>query len=635
MQPGNHSTDNARSAISGVLAGNPPNGIAPADCGEWQETVSAVFDGYTGGGTEGARRVWATIAKANPGAARLVADDGAGWGPVLPFHSPDLPEFPLDAFPDWLREYCEAVTETMQTPPDLAGMVALSVLSAACGGRVEVRIKEGWEEPVNVFTVVGLPPGTGKSPVFRAMTAPVVMFERQQLEKSEQEIASAQMRRDVLEARIRDAKAKAAKQQGENALRQAYAEIDEMIAELNALIVPARPKYIVDDITPEAVASTLADQGGRLAVLSSEGDIFSIMAGRYSSGAPNIGVYKKGHAGDEIRVDRKTRSEIIARPALTMGITTQPEVMRQFGQNSTFRSEGLLARFFYALPKSNVGSRRPDTDPIPEETRNTYYFRLLNLLENVNSGNSGNSGNRIGGADQVNSGNSEKNIYKDDSRYIYYLEISEAGKKLFLQFKAWVEPQLGPYGAMHHMSDWANKLPGGVLRVAGLLHMATVGVYAPHNSHNSQNTIDEATIARAIRFANYFIPHAQAAYAEIGADPSVEGARLVLRWVEKFDVRQFTKRQCYQGVKGTLKRADDLDPVLTLLCDHGYLREVETADRGGPGRKPSAIYDVNPIVFDAPHNSHNSHNSVEAPGATFTPPPTDDDAPTWRSVEGY
>lgn len=620
----------ARHAIAPVLAGSPPNGTKPEDCGEWAPVVKSVFDGHAAAGTPGAIRAWQVLVNANPKIARVLSEDGIGdaWGPILPFHSADLPPFPLDVLPDWLREYCEAITETMQTPADLAGMLALSVLAAACGGRVEVRVKPGYEEPVNIFTVTGLPPGTGKSPVFRAMTAPILYFERQQIEKSEKDIADTEMRRDVLEQRIRDAKSKTSKLHGREALESAYSEIDGMNGDLRDLVPPVRPKYLVDDATPESVASILADQGGRLAVLSAEGDIFAIMAGRYSSGAPNIGVYKKGHNGDELRVDRKSRSEIIRRPALTMGITTQPEVMRSFGQNNIFRSEGLLARFLYALPKSTVGSRKVDTEPVPDSLRSLYTHCLLNILENMHSENTGNSG--ISAAPSRDSGNSVKNPLIDDSNYIIYIEISKTGKTLFLDFKGWIEPQLGPYGAFAAIADWANKLSGAVLRIAGLLHMAD---YAAYNSHYSQNEISEATIARAIRFAQYLIPHAQAAYAEIGADPAVESARLVLRWIEKTAPRTFSKRDCYQGVKGTLKRADDLDPVLSLLCDHGYIREQETIERAGPGRKPSPNYDVNPMVVSSAHNSHYAQNT---PSASYEPPtPVADEPHGYRSIGGY
>ena len=58
-------------------------------------------------------------------------------------------------------------------------------------------------------------------------------------------------------------------------------------------------RLIVDDVSPERLATLLRDHGGRIAVLSAEGDIFDVMAGRYSKGGvPNLGVFLKGHAGD-------------------------------------------------------------------------------------------------------------------------------------------------------------------------------------------------------------------------------------------------------------------------------------------------------------------------------------------------
>jgi len=602
--------ERARTAIQSVLNGSAPNGTRPEDCDKYAPWVRGVFDGWQAGGTAKARDVWRVIAAADKNAVRLLSESDKpsdGWGGILPFHSADLPTFPLDIYPPWLRAFCEAVTEAMQTPPDLAGMLAMSVLSTACARRIMVRAWAGWEEPVNIYTVTSLPPGSRKSPVFRAMMAPLIKFEHDQADKAEDAIARAEDERDILKQRLEEAKRKAAKIEGQHAMKMAYSDVDGLRGELKDLDIPARPKLIVDDITPETVATILADQGGRLAILSPEGDIFGIMAGRYSAGPPNIGVYLKGHAGDAIRVDRRTRSEYVKRPALTMGITTQPEVMRSFGSNNAFRGQGLLARFFYALPASTVGSRAVRSASMPDDVKREYFHRMMQLLEymeKLNSGNSGNSGSEV-----EHSGNTDTDLDHYDSINISYVEISDIGKNKLAAFAEWIEPQLGPYGTLNHMADWAAKLAGAVLRVAGLLHMAEHGLSPSHYSHYSQNTISETTIDRAIKLGHYLIAHAQAAYAEIGADPAVDAAKTVLRWIDKTDARTFTKRDCYQGVKGTLKRADDLDPVLSLLIDHGYLREAEIAERAGPGRKASPSYEVNPIVFDGSHNSHNSQNS--------------------------
>lgn len=72
-----------------------------------------------------------------------------------------------------------AVAEFTQTPPDLmAGGVALAALSGATGGRARVQIRPGRWEPVNLFTVVAMPPGSRKSAVFAAMTAPLLAAEQ-------------------------------------------------------------------------------------------------------------------------------------------------------------------------------------------------------------------------------------------------------------------------------------------------------------------------------------------------------------------------------------------------------------------------------------------------------------------------
>jgi replicative DNA helicase len=631
-----HYADLARHAIQPVLDGKAPNGTKPEDCGPWATVVDGVFKGYYSAGTDRARKVFNTLAAADQGITKMMAsaDQSAPkaheWGTPLPFHSIELPEFPLDIFPDWLREYCEAVTETMQTPPDLAGMLALSVLSTACARRVGIQAWAGWREPINVYTVTSLPPASRKSPVFRAMMAPLVKFEQVESEKAEIAVAEAEARRDILKHQIEAAKRKAGNASGENATKQAFSEVDGLLGELRDMETPARLKLIVDDVTPEAVATILAEQGGRVSVLSPEGDIFGIMAGRYSAGPPNIGVYLKAHAGETVRIDRKTRSEHIKQAAITIGVTTQPEVMRTFGSNNAFRGQGLLARFFFALPRSTVGTRRSETEPMADQVRSTYFHRMMMLLENLHSVHSVHSvqGSNENEGGSVHNGN---DLDHYDSNNITYIEISIEAKNRLKAFMDWIEPQLGDYGALHYLADWAGKLAGGALRIAGLLHMAdTLG----QNGRIGQ--ISDNELARAIRLAHYLLPHAQAAYAEIGADPAIDAAKTILRWIEKTDARTFTRRECYRGVRGPLfKSADDCDPALRLLADHGYIREQETVERAGPGRKASQPYETNPAVLLG-QNGQNGRNAPDQSkavgdsglGATYEPP-------TFRSIEGY
>ena len=142
---------------------------------------------------------------------------------------------------------------------------------------------------------------------------------------------------------------------------------------------PAEPRLFADDTTIEKLGSRLAEQGGRLAVLSPEGEIFSIAAGRYS-GAPNLGILKQAHAGEPARTERMGRTEDIEHATLTLGICSQPGVLTRLGDTPGFREQGLLARLLYAVPESRLGWRNPQPDPMPPAVRDQYTTTLTALI---------------------------------------------------------------------------------------------------------------------------------------------------------------------------------------------------------------------------------------------------------------
>lgn len=558
------------------------------------------------------------------------------WTIPLPFINHDLPTFPIDTFTPWLRDYVIAETEAKQTPLDLAAMLALSVLSTACARCVMVEAKPGWIEPVNLYTVTALPPASRKSPMFASMVAPINAYERELISQAQSDISLRQAEHEILEARLAAAKREAAQAKTKPEQLNAMEKVEGLARDLAHHKVPALPRYVVDDISTEMLSSMLAEHG-RIAALSPEGDIFSIMGGRYSGdAAPNFGVYLKAHAGDTLRVDRRSRpSEFVEWPALTMGLTVQPDVIRGFGDKRSMRGLGLLGRFLYALPVSTVGRRKVNPYPVPEAIREQYLDRITYLLQQVPilaatySGNSGNSGNEERGyrsfpvyeqeVNSENSGNcgnqnesegvssprarahnSENSENSGVSRHfsiylsIYLLQLDSEAQRVLDEWQAWLEPKLAENGEFGAFADWGGKLTGAVVRIAGLLFLSD---YADHNSHNSHNSISSEILARAITIGQYLIPHARAAFIEMGTDPAIHAARRVLAWIEQTQPHEFTKREAYQATKGTFKHAADLDPVLELLTYHSYIRPIETDERSGPGRKPSQRYEVNPLTY--------------------------------------
>jgi hypothetical protein len=292
-----------------------------------------------------------------------------------------LPPFPVDAFPSWIADQILAVSEFTQTPHDLAGSVALACLSTAAGGRAIVEVRPGWREPINLYTVVALPPGSRKSAVFATMTAPLLAAEQQLIEHTRPAIVHAELARKLAHSDADRYATTAAHTTNPEARADALVMATDAALHAEEQSVPVLPRLVADDITTEAAASLLAEQGGRLAVLSAEGGIFSTLAGRYSGGTPSLEVFLKGHAGDLLRVDRKGRpAEHIEHPALTLGLALQPEVLRDIARIPGFRGRGLLARILYSLPENTVGRRRIGTPAVPGPVMSAYDRHLKNLV---------------------------------------------------------------------------------------------------------------------------------------------------------------------------------------------------------------------------------------------------------------
>jgi hypothetical protein len=505
-------------------------------------------------------------------------DTGAGWTPPIPLGDRrHLPAFPANALPGWVAEMVYGVAEFTQTPIDLPGCIALAAISTAAGGRAEVEVRGSWREPTNLFTVVVLPPGSRKSAVFAAMTSPLLAAEQDLVERTRPQIVEAE-----LSARVAGKAAEKAANAAANADASGRDTLlaDATAAAMNAdaITVPVIPQLVADDVTSEEAASLLAEQGGRLAVLSPEGGIFATIAGRYS-GTPNLEVFLKGHAGDMLRVNRRSRAaEHVAHPALTLGLAVQPDVLRDIADMPGFRGKGLLARILFSLPENTVGRRKIGADPVPEQVATTYATNLGALVMTLAE-------------------------WTDPA----VLPLTPDANERVLDIERAVEPRLGPGGAWSQVVDWGSKYTGAVVRLAGLIHLAE------HLRDGWGKPVNAETIDRAALLGEYFAAHALAAFDDMGADTTSRHARHVLAWIERTATTAFTKRELFRAVKSSqIPTVADLDPVLSALEIHGYIRQLDPPPRTRTGgRPPSPSYLVHPDI-------HRPAATIHAIGQTDT-----------------
>ncbi len=493
--------------------------------------------------------------------------DAQEWEPPAAFARVAVPHFPTELLPGWLAEQAEAVATFSQTPPDMAAMAGLAALSCAAMGRWDIEAPEGYQEPLCLYTVAIAPPAERKSGVFRPMAEPLVEWEQEKVESQAPALAEAKAERAVQERRRDHLQGKAAKEDDPLERRQLTAEVSDLARELLETEPAAPFRLLAEDMTPEALVALLAEQQGSLTLLSTEGGIFDIAAGLYSNGHSNLDGLLKAHDAEPIRVDRRGRPPLqVDRATLTIGLAVQPVVLEGVAANKRFRGRGLVGRFLFSLPLSLVGCRYKKggspPPPVPQKVKESYSRNLRALLELEPS--KGRPG---------------------------VLRCSPNALDLFYDFTAELEPRLAQYGGdLAPIGDWAGKLAGTLARIAGLFHLAE------HLDRTEFEPVRSETMRRALALGPYFIDHALAAFSMMGADPEINGALKVLRWLEHRATESFTAKQAFDGLRAPFGKMAKLWPVLELLEEHGYIRELPPEDRPGKrGRKPSPRYLVNPL----------------------------------------
>jgi hypothetical protein len=489
--------------------------------------------------------------------------DNADFDAIVPIGDYELPTFPVHVLPLWLSDFVTGVSEQTQTPSDITAILSLTACAAAVAKVYEIQPKRGWREPLNLYTVSVLKAGHRKSSCVGAVLRPLEAWEKQERLRLEPEIAQAQSQKRVMEARLRDLENKAAKSQGEDG-RYALMEAQEAAAAVSQMAERGEFRLFTEDCTPERLTGLMADNGGRLAVMSAEGDSFDIIGGRYSDKA-NLGVYLKSHNGETLLVDRIGRkSERVEKPALSLGLSVQPDVLRGLLVKAHLRGRGLLGRFLYSLPQDYMGFRNTDSEPLDEEFEARYCEGIHYLL-------------------------SLKPAADD---FPHTLKFSDAALLIFRQLEKDIEAQLRPGAEMGDMTDWGGKCVGAIARIAGVIHLASHAFPA----RPVTDSISAGDLMGAIAIGYYFIRHAQAAFAEMGADADLDNARHILEWVQRRREERFSHREIYRNMARRFKRSEDMAPALEILCARNYLREVKWESKGTKPKGSDFI--VNPVVFD-------------------------------------
>ena len=246
--------------------------------------------------------------------------------------------FPVDALPEPVRGFVTAGAKAIGCDPVMIGLPMLVALASAIGATRRVQLKATWAEPAVLWGAVVAESGTSKSPAQGLALGFLRRLQTWRLQECPGLIQQYERDTVLYEADLHEWKRK-----GRNADDPPPEKPPE----------PIVPRYIVNDITIEALADRLKDSPRGLLVDCDELAAWLRGFDQYRKGrGSDVARFLSIHRAESLTVDRKTgavKTIFVPRAAVSIIGGIQPRTLsRHLGMEHI--ENGLLARLLVVAP---------------------------------------------------------------------------------------------------------------------------------------------------------------------------------------------------------------------------------------------------------------------------------------------
>lgn len=380
--------------------------------------------------------------------------------------------FPVAMLPKAVADICKEISNSFEVPLELPCVTALGLLAACCQKKSIVRVNKSYSEQLSLFVLAISDTGDRKSNTFKILRDAVIAAQNEYFALNEDNIAQSRLEFMLLKKKLDSATREITSSEDSEITFEYIKRLEKQVREFEVLVAP---KLLMDDATSEKLIQILDSQGGSVAVASPEGGLFSTLKTAVVIN-PTFDCYLKAYTGDSIEVERLSRKgNMIENPRLSLIIASQPKTAMEMIQNKTFRDKGLPARFLFASCQSLVGTRTFDKPEVSTDAIEAYNNLIRKLLEGV----------------------FDRNVGQTE------LTLTPDGFSAYVDFSQSVESKLGNTGEYKFMQDWCAKLPGQMLRIAGIIAVC-----------DGKVQIDVDIINRASTIAAWFMEHAAIVFGE-------------------------------------------------------------------------------------------------------------------------
>lgn len=468
------------------------------------------------------------------------------WPASLPLVADIRPEpYPIDALPDAIRAAVLEVQGFIQAPIPLVAASAISAVSCAVQGLVDVARTETLKGPASLYMLTVAESGERKSSSDYYFSRAIRAFETSQAEIAAPEVARCRARLEAWEsekAGVNSAISKEAKS-GEvsDDLRRRLEDLER-----NKPQPHLYPRMIRGDSTQEHLSYALASEWPSAGIVSAEG---GSVFGSHAMGRESVMRYMATlnglWSGEVLRVGRRSSESFTVDGArLTVGLQVQPEVLAAFveANGDLARGSGFLARFLISAPESTQGSRPFKDEPAQWVALDRFGRRVDELL----------------GAVQVDDAGALR---------LTTIALGVAAKGAWIDFHNDVEAELLKGGELATVRDVASKAADNVARLAALFHVFENGPIG---------TIDAPAVDAAGRIVAWHLLESKRFFGEKLLSTEQKNAvdldAWLVEWCREHGTNRVPSAVVGHDGPGKLRKVEARDPVFEVLVALGRAR---------------------------------------------------------------
>ena len=374
--------------------------------------------------------------------------------------------FPVDAFPQIIRNAIYEVEQHTQAPQALIAASALGVISLACQNRIDVCRLNNLRGPVSLFLLTLAESGERKSTVDKLLMEPLYQLEENLFEKYTHDLTV--WRNDEAIFNI-EKKSLMSKLKSEIRRNKDHLATNEKLKVLLASHPksPVRFKQIFNDATPAAIKDYLCGYWRSVGIMSDEaGTIFN---GYTLNELPFI---NKMWDGAMFPVERKSEPEKLIRDArMTLSLMVQPNIFKGYIKRKGDMAKGIgfFARCLICQPGSTQGNRQITSPVVSTEYLPIFHQRLMKIVN--------------------------ESIARNNENDRLCLRFTVEAEKRWIAFSNNVEYEMGILGRLSNFKDYASKMAENMARIAALLH----------HFNGDEGDISLLTVEAAVEISTWYV----------------------------------------------------------------------------------------------------------------------------------